>query len=293
MQEQILEQEQFLGLEGKYIDEEYAKIILLPVPFDQTTSFRKGSDKGPQALIEASKQVEFYDIDTDTEVYKNGIHTSLSKNYTSSEEMLKGVYNDTTAYLKKDKFVVTIGGEHSISFAPIKAHADHYGPISVVQFDAHTDLRDAYQNNPSSHACVMARVKEIPSISSIVSVGIRSMDESEKKHADFSHIFFAHDIHKDNTWMSRSIDLLSDLVYITFDLDAFDSSLMPSTGTPEPGGLFWHQVDQYLKLLTKKKKVIGFDVVELCPIKDFIAPNFLAAKLTNKLLSYIFKQKEI
>ena len=286
-------QEQFLATEGQYASEEKSKIVILPVPFDKTTSFMKGSDKGPAALIEASKQVEYYDIDTDSEVYKNGIHTAAAKNYTSSKEMLDGLYKDTLSYLKKDKFVVVIGGEHSISYAPIKAHADHFGPISVVQFDAHTDLRDSYQNNSLSHACVMARVKEIPSISSTVAIGIRSMDKSEKKYVDSARVFFAHDIHRSVNWMEEAVDLLSDMVYITFDLDAFCSSLMPSTGTPEPGGLFWHQVDQFLKLLTSRKKVIGFDVVELCPINNFTAPNFLAAKLTYKLLSYTFKQKEI
>ena len=199
--------------------------------------------------------------------------------------MLSGVYNDVTHYLKKNKFVVTLGGEHSISAAPIKAHADHHGPISILHFDAHADLDPAYEGNPHSHASVISRVKELNNVTSVVSVGIRSVSDTEKQFVDPQQTFFAHNIHANPACLDRVISLLSPKVYITFDLDVFDSSLMPSTGTPEPGGLFWHQVTPLIKQISQTHTIVGFDIVELCPIKNFIAPNFLAAKLVYKMLS--------
>ena len=281
----------FLGIPDKFSNKEGSKIILIPVPFEKTTSYIQGTKNGPKAIIEASKNLELYDIETDFEVFKNGIFTDSEKKYSSSEEMILKLEKKVTSYLKEDKFVVTIGGEHSVSLAPIKAHMDHFQKISVLQFDAHADLMMAYENDPYSHASVMARVSELSNISNIVSVGIRSMDVSEKKIQNTKNTFFSHDIHNDSNWMEKACSLLSDTVYITFDLDVFDSSLMPSTGTPEPGGLFWHQITQFLKLVAKRKKIIGFDVVELCPIPNFIAPDFLTAKLIYKLLSYVFHNK--
>ena len=284
-------QEQFLGLTPPFTNEESAKVVIVPVPFDKTTSYTHGTEKGPAALIEASKSVELYDIATDSEMYKEGIHTAPAVDCPTSETMLDGVYQSVLSYLKKDKFVVTLGGEHSISYAPIRAHAEHFGKISVLQFDAHSDLRPAYEGNPLSHASVMARTKELPDVLEIVSVGIRSMCAEEKPHMDTDNVFFAHNLHDNDDWMLKAIHKLTGPVYITFDLDVFDSSLMPSTGTPEPGGLFWHQVEKFLTLLIQKKTVIGFDVVELCPIENFVAPDFLAAKLTYKLLTCIFAKK--
>ncbi len=284
-------QEQYLGLEPPFTDEESAKVVVLPVPFDKTTSYTHGTENGPGALIEASKNLELYDIATDTEMYKLGIHTAKGVDYPSSQEMIDGVYDSVLSYLKNDKYVVTLGGEHAISYAPIRAHAEHYGNISVLQFDAHTDLRPAYEGNPLSHASVMSRVNELPNIEEVVSVGIRSMCAEEEPFLKRDKVFFAHDLHEGDDWMDKAIAHLSNPVYITFDLDVFDSSLMPSTGTPEPGGLFWHQIEKFITKLTKKKRVIGFDVVELCPIKGFVAPDFLAAKLTYKILSCIFESK--
>jgi agmatinase len=279
----------FLGLPLEHSSIDNSKIVILPVPFDKTTTYIKGTDKGPKALIQASKNLELYDITTDTEIYKKGIYTATANKYTSSKQMIDGVYKEVGSYLKKDKFVVTIGGEHSISLAPIKAHSEYHKPISILHFDAHADLMPAYENNPYSHASVMSRVSQLPLVSEIISIGIRSMAVEEKEFMKLSHTFFAHNLHDNNDWMEEVINMVSNNVYITFDLDVFDSSVMPSTGTPEPGGLFWHQIDKFFKLLAKRKKIMGFDVVELCPIKNFVAPDFLAAKLIYKLLSYIFK----
>ena len=267
---------------------ETAQIVVLPVPFDKTTTYQQGANLGPAALIEASRNLELYDIETDSEVYRRGIYTAPTIEEDNSLDMLQFTYEETLRFLQKGKFVVTLGGEHSISAAPIRAHAEFFGSLTVLQFDAHADLADAYEGNPLSHASVMARVKEISQIERLVAVGIRSMSVKEKEVLNFEDTFFAHDLHDNDHWMDKVIDRLTDRVYITFDLDAFDSSLMPSTGTPEPGGIFWHQAAKLLKKVAKKKQIVGFDVVELSPLPGLKAPDYLSAKLLYKLLSYIF-----
>lgn len=277
----------YAGLPDPYGNEEFAKVVIVPVPFDKTSTYQKGSDRGPDALIEASRNLELYDIETDSEVYLKGIYTDHPVHAETSEEMLRMAYDRTKGWLQKDKLVVTVGGEHSISYAPIKAHAELYGSLTVLQLDAHADLQPAYEENPWSHASVMARVKEIPEVSKIVSVGIRSMGVEELPLVDRPHTFFAHLL--EGPWIDRVLKKLTGPVYITFDLDVFDSSLMPSTGTPEPGGLTWNQSMGLLKRVIQEKHVVGFDVVELCPHPSNLAPDYLSAKLIYKLLSYQFK----
>lgn len=281
------EEGRFAGLPDPYGSEEFSKIVILPVPFDKTTTYQKGSDLGPEALIEASRHMELYDIETQSSVYLKGIFTEVSHHFETSQEMLKAIFEKTKALLYKDKFVVVIGGEHAISYAPIKAYAEHYGSLTILQFDAHADLQPAYEGNPWSHASVMARIKEIPQVTKIVSVGIRSMSVEELPFLDRPNTFFAHELEKD--WIKEVLSKLDGPVYITFDLDAFDSSLLPSTGTPEPGGLFWNQTMDLLRPVFMEKKVVGFDVVELCPNPFNLAPDYLAAKLIYKMLSYKFK----
>lgn len=270
---------------------EESQIVVLPVPFDKTTTYQQGADLGPAAIIEASRNLELYDIETDSEVYRHGIYTAPAIEDQNSSEMLRSLYEESLRFLRMGKFVVTLGGEHSISAAPIRAHAEFFGPLTVLQFDAHADLADAYEGNPLSHASVMARVNEIPDVKRIVAVGIRSMSAEEKKTLNSDTTFFAHDLHDNDKWMDQVVDRLTDLVYITFDLDAFDCSLMPSTGTPEPGGIFWHQAAKLLKKVAQKRRVVGFDIVELSPLPDLKAPDFLSAKLLYKLLSYIFMRR--
>lgn len=281
------EEGRYAGLPDPYGSEEFSKIVILPVPFDKTTTYQKGSDQGPEALIEASRNMELYDIETNSKVYLKGIFTEKGHHFDTSEEMLNSIYEKTKALLYKDKFVVVVGGEHSISYAPIKAYAEHYGNLTVLQFDAHADLQPAYEGNPWSHASVMARVKEIPQVTKIVSVGIRSMSHEELPLLDRPNTFFAHEL--EGNWVGEVLKKLEGPIYITFDLDAFDSSLMPSTGTPEPGGLFWNQAMSLLKPVLQEKKVVGCDVVELCPNPFNLAPDYLAAKLIYKILSYKFK----
>lgn len=274
------------GLTDEFSDPRTSKVVVLPVPFDLTTTYQHGAQKGPAALIEASRNMELYDIETGTSVYQVGIHTAEEIKAGSSEQMQKELLRRTADYLDQGKLVATLGGEHSISFAPIKAHAERFPGLSVLQIDAHADLQDAYEGNPWSHASVMARVREIPQVSSITAVGIRSMSEEEALVADKKRTFYGHELDHSGAWIDKAVSQLGDQVYITFDLDGFDSSLMPSTGTPEPGGLGWNQAMALLKRVAEKKKIVGFDVVELCPNPANVAPDYLAAKLVYKILSY-------
>jgi agmatinase len=279
----------FGGLLDPFANLNDSQIVILPVAFDQTTTYQHGTDKGPAALIEASRHLELYDIETDTEVYLKGIHTLSILQPQSTEAMLQAVHEQVQYFLKRKKVVVTLGGEHTISYAAIQAYSEHFESLSILQLDAHADLQDQYEGNPWSHACVMARVLELRSIHQVVSVGVRSLSSEEKENLKKTVPFFAHQLVDNDDWMLQLCNILSDVVYVTFDLDVFDSSIMPSTGTPEPGGLNWTQVTKLLKLISQNKRIVGFDVVELCPNPAMIAPDFLAAKLVYKLLSYQFK----
>ncbi|MFH0975286.1 MAG: agmatinase [Spirochaetota bacterium] len=264
-----------------------SKIVILPVPFDATSTWLKGADKAPDAIIEASWNMYLYDIETDSEVYKLGIYTDKPVSEDKSpDKMVNDTRERITGHLQNNKFVVTIGGEHSVSIGSVYAHKEFFGnKVSVLQFDAHADLQDEYNSSKYNHACTMSRIREA---CPIVQVGIRSMDRFERSRSDDKRVFYAENIHSNPDWMDSVVELLTDTVYITIDIDAFDISIMPSTGTPEPGGLLWYDVLELLKKVTSKKKVIGFDVVELCPNEYSKPYDFLAAKLIYKLLSYIF-----
>lgn len=270
----------------KYSNRQDSKIVVLPVPYDATSTWVKGADKGPKAIIEASANMELYDTETDSEVYKHGIFTDKPVNADlTPPKIIASVEGGVLENIKKGKFTVVIGGEHSVSIGAIQACSKKYKDMCVLQLDAHSDLREEYNGSRYNHACVMARIKEI---CPIVQVGIRSMDYSELKSAERKRIFFAEDIQKDHQWVKKVTGLLSDKVYITLDLDVLDPSIMPSTGTPEPGGLLWYDILGLLKEVTKKKELIGFDVVELCPNPNNKSPDFLASKLIYKILSYKF-----
>jgi agmatinase len=277
---------QFGDLDPGYTSNKQFRIVILPVPYDETSTWKKGADQGPDAILKASTQLELYDIETDTEVYLQGIHTAnpiLEKS--STKLMIEAVRAQATRFLEEGKFLVTIGGEHSVSIGAIQAYAKRFPKVTVLQIDAHADLRSTYHNSQYNHACVMSRVKEI---CPIVQVGIRSMDSEEKEAMDLTKVIFGDQIRSGKDWIGRIIEMIPGEVYITFDLDAFDPSIMPSTGTPEPGGLLWYETLDLLRELAAKRNVIGFDVVELCPRESNWAPDFLAAKLIYKLLSYCF-----
>jgi agmatinase len=280
----------YAGLPDPYGLESHSRIVLLPIPFDKTSTYQKGSDKGPEALIEASRNLELYDIETNSEVYLKGIYTADPIVAANSTQMIELSYNRTKELLQEGKFVVAVGGEHTISYGPIKAVAEKYKNLTVLQFDAHTDLQPAYENNLWSHASVMARVKELTEIAKIVAVGIRSMSKEELPYIDAALTFFSHELDENDAWMNQVLDRLKGPIYVTFDLDVFDSSLMPSTGTPEPGGLFWSKALKILKRVFSEKDVVGIDVVELLPRACDPAPDYLAAKLIYKMLSYKFGQ---
>ncbi|MFO7829786.1 MAG: agmatinase [Bacteroidales bacterium] len=278
----------YAGIPDEYAQLETSKIVLIPVPYDGTSTWVKGSDKGPEAFLEASENMELYDIETDSEVYTRGIFLSdpITEN-SSPEAMVSKVHEVALRYLKMNKFVTLFGGEHSISIGSIRAFKEHFSDLSVLQIDAHADLRPDYDGSACNHACA---VHEAQKTLNLVQVGIRSMDISEKKHLKQENCFFAHDIHRDPKWMQKALSKLTENVFITIDLDGLDPSIMPSTGTPEPGGLSWKQVTDFIQLVAKNKNVVGFDIMELCPDQNNKAPDFLAAKLYYKILSYVFNK---
>ena len=273
----------------KYADENTAKIVILPVPYDDTSTWLKGADKGPAAITEASANMELFHIETDTEVYINGIYTAppVTENSTP-EAMAEAVYKQVRRYLEHGKFIVTTGGEHSISIGAIRAHAEAFEDFCILQLDAHADLREEYEGSRFNHACVMARAKEC---GKIIQAGIRSMDSSEKENMNPENMFFAHYIHSNPSWIKEIAEKLAKNVYITIDLDVFDPAIMPSTGTPEPGGLSWYDVISLMRTVNEKSNITGVDIVELCPQETNKAPDFLAAKLIYNILSYKFQNQ--
>jgi len=273
-------------LPEEYSNPDKSKIVIIPVSYDGTSTWCKGADEGPMAIMEASANMELYDIETDSEVFKQGIFTEdETGGDISTKEMIQIVEETVRYHIERGKFAVVVGGEHSVSIGSVNAHAERYKGLCILQLDAHSDLREEYNGSKYNHACVMARAKEV---CPIVQVGIRSMDHTEKKSMDTSNVFFAKDIYDNTNWIKKAVSKLGEDVYITIDLDVFDPSIMPSTGTPEPGGLLWYDVLTLLKGVCEKKNVVGFDVVELCPDGRNKAPDFMAAKLIYKLLSYKF-----
>lgn len=281
----------YAGISEQYAKIETSKIVLIPVPYDGTSTWQKGADKGPEAFLNASENMELYDIETDSEVYKNGIHLADAVTENSSpEKMVDAVHAVTKTFIRKNKFVTIFGGEHSVSIGTIRAFNECFNDLTVVQIDAHADLRKEYNGSSCNHACT---AYEASQNTNLIQVGIRSMDILEKTVMDPDKVFFAHEMAIDDYWMENAIDLMGKNVFITFDLDALDPSLMPSTGTPEPGGLLWYETLDFLKKIFTQKNVVGFDIVELCPNEKDKSSDFLAAKLYYKMLSYKFSNLDI
>jgi len=265
---------------------ETAKVILVPVPYGGTTTWGQGAEKGPEAFLEASQNMELYDIETDSEVFEQGIYLAdaITDNQ-SPEAVVDAVHKVTKEFIKRNKFVTIFGGEHSVSIGTVRAFNECFDNLTVLHIDAHADLRKSYNGSKYNHACAM---HEASQTTNLVQIGIRSMDAIEKTFMDEEKTFFAHDMANDEYWMDKVIELMSQNVFISFDLDALDPSIMPSTGTPEPGGLFWYETLEFLKLVFEEKNVVGFDIVELSPNPTDRSADFLAAKLYYKMLSYKF-----
>lgn len=276
----------FGDFDKRFTELESSNVVILPVPFDITSTGRRGSDKGPQSVIEMSFQLENYDPELNTEFYTVGIHTLQPLlNLKTPEEMIEKVYQTVKKYIK-NKYVITIGGEHTVSIGSIKAHCEEYKELTVIQLDAHSDCRDSYLGSKYNHACVMARVKEF---CDVIHVGIRSIDISEFNIINERNLFYAHDIIRYSNWEYDVMNRISTRnIYITIDVDVFDPSIMPSTGTPEPGGLLWYETLSFLKKLHKNFNVVGFDITELCPIETNKSPDYMVAKLIYKMIGYKF-----
>jgi len=276
--------EYFLDMDKSFSLLENAKYVLIPVPYDGTSTYVKGADQGPQAIIDASDSIELYDIELDAEGYREGIYTDVPiRQNKTPEEMVQAVFERVSHFVKSNKIVGVLGGEHSVSIGSIQAMKAQFPNLSVLQIDAHADLRDSYQNSPYNHACVMRRAQEMGA--NVVQVGIRNVCAEEKPFIVPENMFYAHQIRHRNNWMEEALHRLPGEVYLSIDLDGLDPSILPSTGTPLPGGLSWYQLTDFLTLLFQTKKIVGFDVVELCPNPSEKSSDVLAAVLVYKIIN--------
>jgi agmatinase len=281
----------FGDLEKDFSAYRTSKAVILPLSYEGTVTYGKGTGHGPQAIVQASRQLELYDEELDQETFRIGIHTlrEIEGSTLSPEEMTATVYRQASPLVKDKKFLVALGGEHSLSLGPVRALSDKYKDLSVLQLDAHADLRNEYQGTKYNHACIGRRILEL---APLTQVGIRSLSQEEAdylKSRKRLKVFYASRITGRRDWMEEVISSLSSHVYLTFDLDVLDPGIMPAVGTPEPGGLGWYETLAFLRRLTRKKKIVSFDLMELSPQPENIAPDFLAAKLVYKLLGYIFR----
>ncbi|OGW74961.1 MAG: agmatinase [Omnitrophica bacterium RBG_13_46_9] len=295
MEELILEK-RFGNIEENWSGFKGSSVCIIQAPYEGTVTYVKGAANGPEAIIEASLNMELFDEELQLETYKIGICTNLPLGTGSAmppEEVINKVNSSVTDVLKADKFPVVLGGEHSVSIGAVRAAKKFFKKLSVLFLDAHYDLRDEYMDSKYNHSCVARRIQEI---CPIAEVGVRSLCRETK---DFLNqdppnikVFSVYDILKNPDWKQAVSKSLTDAVYITIDLDVLDPSIMPSVGTPEPGGLGWYELLSFLKTITSDRKIVGFDIVELSPKEGFVAPDFLAAKLIYRLLGYIFVNRK-
>lgn len=293
----IEEYKNYLAIENKYSNLLESSIAIVQAPYEHTVSYGSGAGRGPQAIIEASWQVEFYDDEFDSELcFEQGIATlePIDFGEKTDQAALDLIYEQVKSLLDINKFVVTLGGEHTISIAPIKAHYEKYPNMSILHFDAHSDLRYSYQDSLFSHASFLARVCEFFPPNRITQVGIRAQCKEENQFIKDNNIktFFASGIRNskyDSNWHKFVANTLGEEVYITFDVDAFDPSIMPTTGTPEPDGITYQDVMKILWEIKKQnKKIIGFDVVELAPVEGVHHTDLTCARLVYKILNFAF-----
>lgn len=282
----------FGGIESAFSEYGKSKITIIPVPYDLTTTYISGARNGPRAIIEASNNMELYDEELGKETYRIGIHTreSLATVNESTEDMLRMVSEAVSIGIESQKFQVMIGGEHAICLGMVRELFKKYPHLSVLQLDAHADLRDSYNGTPYNHACVGRRISEI---CPLVQVGVRSVSKEEvdfQKTSDVITISYC-EIKGNERYFDEVLNHLTDDVYLTLDLDVLDPAIMPSVGNPEPGGLSWYETIRFLKLLSQNKRIVSFDVVELSPQPGNVAPDFLAAKLIYRIIGYVAESR--
>lgn len=277
----------YAGIADEFANNNSANIVLIPVPYAGANDTQSGVSKGPDAFLSASENMELYDIETDSEVYKKGIFLAdaITEN-TSVEAMIDAVHQTTKGYIKKNKFVTVFGSENAVSIGTIRAFNECYNNLTVLHIDAHAELRTEFEGSKLNSACAM---NEASQTTNLVQVGIRSMDAIEKTIMDTDKVFFANDMVVNEFWMDEVIDLLGKNVFISFDLDALDPSIFPATTNPVPGGLFWYETLEFLNKVFSEKNVVGFDMVELNPDDHLKNSNTLAANLYYKMLSYKFQ----
>ena len=278
----------FPGIESELSSFGRARVVVLLVPYDSTTCYKGGSRNGPHAIITASRQMELYDEELGYEPAGIGIHTldELEPSMNSPEETVERIEDAVSEIIENRKFPLVLGGEHSISLGAVRALAKKYRGMSVLQLDAHSDLRDEFEGTKFGHTSVMRRIGEL---CDTVQAGIRSMSREEADYAKKKKLKLFHI--KDSLKPKFIVSSLKKDVYVTIDLDVFDPSEVPAVGTPEPGGLHWHEVLSILKEVAASRNVVGFDVVELCPLEGNSSSDFLAARLAYKFLGYIFKPR--
>lgn len=282
----------FGGLPPERSGFDNARVAILPIPYEGTTTYCKGTAKGPRAVIEASRNMELFDEELWCDTSAIGICTCEPVRIHQSEKAVHAeIQRACSELIRKGKFVVGLGGEHSITVGLVRAHAEHHKDLTVLQFDAHSDLRDSYDGTKYSHACTMARALEV---CPITQVGIRSISEEEITKINSADVrtFFAHKIRTMPEWMERVVDTLHQNVYVTIDVDVFDPAYIPGTGTPEPGGLNWRQVTGLLRRVAESRAIVGFDVNEVMPLEGNHISEFTSAKLIYRALGYIFKMSE-
>lgn len=285
--ESFLPPQVFAGLESPHSDWQTARVAILPVPYDGTTEWHNGSRHGPQAIIDASQYLELYDLESGRELQEIGIHTlpQLKPDMRGPSEMIEKVFRVAKRLVQEGKLVVMLGGEHSLSLGSVRAFKQVFPELSVLQLDAHADLRNEYMGSEYSQACVMRRILEL---CPIAQVGVRSLSQEEKQFLDANNMtpFYMSGLEPLSAIGERIAAALKDHVYITIDADVFDPSIMSAVGTPEPGGMQWEQVLRLLKHVAAHKHIVGFDVVEFCPQQGPSSCAFLLAKLVYKLIGY-------
>jgi agmatinase len=280
---------EFGGTTPTTTDFDNARVVILPIPLDRTTSYVAGTRNGPHEILVASAHMELWDEETKSDVHSIGIFTmpEMEFPFATMDEVVAEIRRVAAELVARDKFLVVLGGEHSITAPVVAALAAKHAGLSVLQIDAHADLRDSYMGTPHNHACAMRRVLEH---ARATQVGIRSLSTEEAAAAPTlpTEIFYDFNMRRDARWIERVVDSLGESVYITIDCDGLDPAIMPSVGTPEPGGLSWYETLGLLRRVMESREVVGCDLVELCPTPGNVAPTFLCAKLVYKMLSYRF-----